>query len=148
MRRFDPPWEYLRTASISNLGQYELSRLNHAANLRKEMATLLDEWLEESVAALLARWLIEHQNLLHPTVVDPARDVASLAAQLFDSIHILCDKRTSCHEALRKTHRQLPPLPLCCLLSFRMNIAYTNLTMDENAFAIAESKDNIRGQLL
>ncbi len=86
MRRFDPPWEYLRTASISNLGQYELSRLNHAANLRKEMATLLDEWLEESVAALLARWLIEHQNLLHPTVVDPARDVASLAAQLFDSI--------------------------------------------------------------
>src|SRR5258708_3931462 len=54
MRRFDPPWEYLRTASISNLGQYELSRLNHAANLRKEMATLLDEWLEESVAALRA----------------------------------------------------------------------------------------------
>ncbi len=86
MRRFDPPWEYLRTASITNLGHFELSRLNHAANLRKEIATLLDEWLEESVAALLARWLIEHQHLLHDTVVEPSPDVASLAAQLLDSI--------------------------------------------------------------
>ena len=54
-----PPWDFLLSASPFALQSYELSRLNHAANLRKEIARLLDEWIEENTCAMLARWLIE-----------------------------------------------------------------------------------------
>jgi hypothetical protein len=49
-----PPWEFLLSASRNSLQSYELSRLSHAANLRKEIAQLLDSWLEENTAAMLA----------------------------------------------------------------------------------------------
>ena len=86
MRRFDPPWEFLRTASVTSLGHFELSRMNHAANLRKEMSALLDEWLEESAAAMLARWLMDNQNLLHSAADEPPPEIASVAANLLDTI--------------------------------------------------------------
>jgi len=43
-----PPWEFLLSASRNSLQSYELSRLSHAANLRKEITQLLDSWLEET----------------------------------------------------------------------------------------------------
>jgi hypothetical protein len=63
IRRPDPPLEYLYSASVSSLESYELSRLNHAANLRREIATLLDQWIEETVHAQLARWVLEDRAL-------------------------------------------------------------------------------------
>lgn len=54
-----PPWEFLRSASPFSLRSYELSRLNHAANLRKEISRLIDQWPEENAFALLARLLVE-----------------------------------------------------------------------------------------
>lgn len=57
-----PPWEFLCGASAFSLRSYELSRLNHAANLRKEIGRLLDQWLEENACALLARWLVEYED--------------------------------------------------------------------------------------
>ena len=60
--RSQPPWEFLLTASRNSLQSYELSRLSHAANLRKEIAQLLDSWIEENSAAMLARWLMEHRE--------------------------------------------------------------------------------------
>lgn len=57
-----PPWEFLFAASPYTLHSYELSRLNHAANLRKEIGGLLDQWLEKNACALLARWLIEQRD--------------------------------------------------------------------------------------
>lgn len=57
--RTQPPWEFLLTASRTALQSYELSRLSHAANLRKEIGQLLDSWIEENSAAMLARWLME-----------------------------------------------------------------------------------------
>ncbi len=57
-----PPWEFLFSASPFTLQSYELSRLNHAANLRKEIGRLLDQWMEENACALLARWLIEQRD--------------------------------------------------------------------------------------
>jgi len=59
-----PPWEFLLSASRNSLQSYELSRLSHAANLRKEIGQLLDSWLEENAAAMLPRWLMEHRE--HP----------------------------------------------------------------------------------
>jgi len=62
-----PPWQYLRHASQTSLQSFELSRLNHAANLRKEIVTLVDQWVEENASALLARWLLEHWAQLRRT---------------------------------------------------------------------------------
>ncbi len=83
-RRF--PWEYLCQASQPSLQSFELTRLNHASNLRKEIAALVDEWMEETAAAMLARWLLEHwevvrdpsapQKLLH----NPAADLLGKAS--------------------------------------------------------------------
>ena len=53
-RSTQPPWEFLLSASRSSLQSFELSRLSHAANIRKEISALLDQWLEENAAALLA----------------------------------------------------------------------------------------------
>jgi hypothetical protein len=62
LKPFDPPWDYLRQASAASLQSFELSRLNHAANLRHEIATLMDQWLEETSQAMLARWLLENRD--------------------------------------------------------------------------------------
>jgi hypothetical protein len=69
IHKTEPPWEFLLSASQNSLQSFELSRLNHAANLRKEIAQLLDSWLEET-AAMLARWLIEQQRVGPPPVSD------------------------------------------------------------------------------
>ena len=57
-----PPWEFLLSASRNSLQSYELTRLSHASNLRKEIGALLDQWLEENACAMLARWLMEHRE--------------------------------------------------------------------------------------
>jgi len=65
-RRVTPPWDYLHQASSPSLESFELSRLNHAANLRKEIAALLEQWIDEMAEALLARWLREDHKLQGP----------------------------------------------------------------------------------
>ena len=60
--RVSPPWEFLLSASRNSLQSYELSRLSHASNLRKEIAALVDQWVEENTCAMLARWLMEHRE--------------------------------------------------------------------------------------
>lgn len=62
-----PPWEFLLSASRNSLQSYELSRLSHAANLRKEITQLLDSWLEENTAAMLARWLMQQRERPAPS---------------------------------------------------------------------------------
>ena len=58
----EPAWDFLLSASRSSLQSYELSRLSHAANVRKEIIELFDVWLEETSSALLARWLMEYRD--------------------------------------------------------------------------------------
>jgi len=60
--RTQAPWEYLLSASRNTLQSYELSRLAHAANLRKEISELLDQWLEENTSAMVARCLMEQRE--------------------------------------------------------------------------------------
>jgi hypothetical protein len=63
-----PPWDFLLSASRTTLQSFEQSRLNHAANVRKEIVQMLDAWLAENSNALLARWLIERENQLSNAV--------------------------------------------------------------------------------
>jgi len=60
--RTQAPCEFLLLASRNTLQPYELSRLAHAANLKKKITALLDQWLQETTAANLARWLIEQRQ--------------------------------------------------------------------------------------
>jgi hypothetical protein len=61
-QRITPPWHYLHEASDPSLESFELSRLNHAANIRKEIAALLEQWIEETAEAHLARWVREDRK--------------------------------------------------------------------------------------
>jgi len=61
-RSTQPPWEFLLSASRSSLQSFELSRLAHAANLRKEIGALLDQWMEENATAMLARLLLQQRE--------------------------------------------------------------------------------------
>ncbi len=80
--RFTPPLDYLQAASRASLQSYELIHLNHAANLRQEIAALIDQWIQETSEAMLARWMLDHHKSLQSspmlapellrTFVDPA----------------------------------------------------------------------------
>src|SRR5580693_593264 len=60
--RFTPPLDYLQAASRASLQSFELTRLNHAANLRQEIAALIDQWITETSEAMLARWMLDHHQ--------------------------------------------------------------------------------------
>ena len=63
--RFVPPLDYLKAASRTSLQSFELARRNHASNLRREIAALIDQWIQEASEATLARWLLDHHESLH-----------------------------------------------------------------------------------
>src|SRR5258708_24380572 len=79
--RIAPPVDYLRSASRTSLQSFELARLNHAANLRREIAVLVDQWLEETAEAMLARWMLDHHGSLH----EPALSMADLLRHIPDA---------------------------------------------------------------
>jgi hypothetical protein len=80
MTRFTPPLDYLQAASRASLQSYELTRLNHAANLRQEIATLIDQWIQETSEAMLARWMLDH----HKSLQSPAMSHAEVVRALID----------------------------------------------------------------
>jgi len=57
--------DYLHTASRSSLQSFELAHLNLAANLRREISVLVDQWIQETCEAMLARWMLEHHTSIH-----------------------------------------------------------------------------------
>jgi hypothetical protein len=76
--RFTPPLDYLQAASRASLQSYELTRLSHASNLRKEIAALIDQWIQETSEALLARWMLDHHGALQSTSMSSSDLVRSL----------------------------------------------------------------------
>jgi hypothetical protein len=80
MTRFTPPLDYLQAASRASLQSFELTRLNHAANLRQEIAALMDQWIQETSEAILARWMLDH----HKSLQSPAMSPSELARTLLD----------------------------------------------------------------
>jgi hypothetical protein len=59
MRDPQSPLEYLVTSSQTSLEAFELARLNRAANLRKELRDVLDEWMQTEIDVRMARWILE-----------------------------------------------------------------------------------------
>ncbi|MBZ5662720.1 MAG: hypothetical protein LAO08_20150 [Acidobacteriia bacterium] len=59
-----PPLDYLLGCSGTSLRDFELSRLNEAANLRKEILAIEDDLRQAQAEAVLARWLMEHREEL------------------------------------------------------------------------------------
>ena len=83
-RRVAPPWEFLRDASKPSLESYELSRLNNAANLRREITALLDQWIEDNSQALLARWVRDRRSL-RPSEALPCEEIPQQELPFGDS---------------------------------------------------------------
>jgi hypothetical protein len=75
-------WEFLLGSSKSTLQAFEQSRLNFAANVRKEIGQLLDTWVDESSSALLARWLIERNLASEANAI--RADAATVVNELKD----------------------------------------------------------------
>jgi hypothetical protein len=59
-----PPIEYLLVCSGISLRDFELNRLNAAANLRKQIIKMEDDLRQAMAEAELARWLMEHREVL------------------------------------------------------------------------------------
>lgn len=57
------PVDFLVTASNTTLEEVELSRLNLAANLRKQLNEVLDAMLLELIDANIARLILENDRL-------------------------------------------------------------------------------------
>jgi hypothetical protein len=88
--RFTPPLDYLQAASRASLQSFELARLNHAANLRNEIAALIDQWVQETCEAMLARWILDHHKSLQPSSMSPTDVVRTFLdppATLFTEPH-------------------------------------------------------------
>jgi hypothetical protein len=88
----DPPVRYLRECSDNSLRHFEVSKLEHVANLRRELSALWEKMVEESALALLARWMIDNRGTLRHRVAAPApvnvREVLSqvgLPGEFYDS---------------------------------------------------------------
>jgi hypothetical protein len=102
-RRITPPWDYLHEASNPSLETFELSRLNHAANLRKEIAALLDQWIEETAEAILARWVREDRKFPQS---GERLDILPQAAELpFSTPQAVSDRPRRTDRRLRATRR-------------------------------------------
>jgi len=76
--RFTPPLDYLQAASRASLQSFELTRLNHAANLRNEIAALIDQWITETSEAMLARWMLDHHTSLQSPSISPNEIIRTL----------------------------------------------------------------------
>jgi len=61
-RLYQPPWDFLLSASKTSLQSFELSRLSNAANLRKEIGALMDQWMADQASATVARLLLEERE--------------------------------------------------------------------------------------
>jgi hypothetical protein len=59
-----PPISFLLEASPTSLQDLELASLNRSANLGKAVKSELQMWIEQSAAAMLARWMIENREAL------------------------------------------------------------------------------------
>ncbi len=126
--KMPPPWDFLLSASRASLQSYELSRLSHAANVRKEIIQLLEVWLEETSAALMARWLMEQREELACTPVAPCScDVRPKTSHTACPIISTQNRACRCREfaapceTARATNAAEPSATFICTISVQPN---------------------------
>ena len=66
------PMKYLATSSDTSLESFRLSRMNRAANLRKELFDVVEEWIEAEVEARVAERLLERSEKERAGPIDVA----------------------------------------------------------------------------
>lgn len=139
--RTQPPWGFLLTASRNTPQSCELSRLSHAANLRKEISSLLDQWLDENTAAMLAQWLIRQREISVLGPEQPPAAESSIADTNSASDNPLAD-RFAAHNGSRmrlalvavvSPHR----FPVLVALSTESSLAVSSLTASPTCAVIA-----------
>ena len=64
------------------LHNFELSRLNHVSNMRKELQVLVDQMVNDMSEALLARALLNHRKEIVERPKRPARTVDDLFSEI------------------------------------------------------------------
>lgn len=62
------PVSFLFESSSITVSEYELSRLNLAANLKKQVRVMLDQIVDSMVEAEFARWMTENREELRGTI--------------------------------------------------------------------------------
>jgi hypothetical protein len=77
-----PPFHFIATCTQISLQSYELARLNAAAQLRRQLQEMTDQWIEAEVEARLARWALEHRRLDSQTRFDEFVALESPGANL------------------------------------------------------------------
>jgi hypothetical protein len=103
---FHPPIEYLRECSDGSLRYFEVAKLEHVANLHRELRALWEQILEESAEALLARWMIDNRAELRSRrqATDPPLD-------LFGEPPVSCPWAGDCISRLPEAAEALPDEP-------------------------------------
>jgi hypothetical protein len=61
----DLPVSYLFDSNKRRLEEFLMARLNHVANMEKQVKELFKQIVEESVQAEFARWLMVHRDELY-----------------------------------------------------------------------------------
>lgn len=59
-----PPLDFVLEASLTSLQDFELASLNRRANLSRAVMIEIDQWIEESARAMLARWMLTYREKL------------------------------------------------------------------------------------
>jgi len=78
MRKKSAPFQYLLECSQMSLEDFELARLDRAANLRKQLRDIAEEWVEVEVEAQLAHWVRGNRRRLSErteNIRPPAEDL-------------------------------------------------------------------------
>lgn len=59
-----PPLSFLLEASMGSLQDLELAALNRSSNLGKAAKEEIQQWIEQSAVAMLARWMMSNRDAL------------------------------------------------------------------------------------
>lgn len=74
------PVSFLFHSSSMTVSEYELSRLNLGANLKKQVRVMLDQIVDNMVEAQFARWMTDNREELRSTI-----DALHLGEKVFNA---------------------------------------------------------------
>lgn len=82
MRKKTAPFQYLLECSQISLEDFELARLDRAANLRRQLRDIAEEWIDAEVEARLSHWVRENRWLSREETLNPRQSPGALNVKL------------------------------------------------------------------